>query len=69
MHFNSSLSDPDLLSRSQECEKVKALALIVSQSFQMICVIWYTDVGCWFDESHTHFVLSDYYSRVITLLK
>ena len=53
LHFDTSLIDLELDSRSQECKKAKSSAPIISKSVIDLRSIWYTGETCWYDEPHT----------------
>ena len=54
-------------SKSQECEKAKTSAPVISQGFSMdLGGIWYT-VEPWYNEPHTQLILSIRYSKERTL--
>ena len=62
LNFDTSLIGLDLDSRSQECQKAKTSAPIISQSFQSIWMeFWCAVEICWYDEPHCHFILSIWY--------
>ena len=64
LHIDTSLSDLDLHSRSQGCEKTRTSASIIRQSSSIdLDEIWYTVTTRWFDESQSHFVSSNILSR------
>ena len=64
-HFDTSLIDFDLDSRSQECKKAKTSVPIIWIDLDGI---WYTIELCCCDEPQTHFISSVQYSRERTLV-
>ena len=69
VHFDTSLIDIDLDSRSQKCEKAKQLLTNYPTKFLInLNGIWYTVETCWCDEPHTQFITSFEYSWEGTLL-
>ena len=62
------LSNHYVDSRSQVCEKAKTLVSAISQSSQFMWMELYAVETCWCEESHTHFISFDKYSRETTLL-
>ena len=70
LHFDTNVIDLDRDSRSRECEKAKACAPIISQSFQSIWMefgILLRLVGVMIDEPHTRFISCVQYSRERTI--